>query len=395
MDQIGGIMYKLWGSRSPTANRPSIGVEIKHNRSSSRSIIEDLIQNGEPADSNSIKPSENFFERQDKWYTQKSKNHSKLREDMEEGETQECTFHPKVNRLNTPNSDSPFSRLYQVKKDYSKQKLQQDLQKANEELSNCTFSPKINHSSQILRSKIFETSQNPLAQLKKQWLPFAPQVKGATKSMKKIQSYLKLDPFERLSARPKAPESPLSLSFEVKVSSIAVNSSFDVPFLERQEMYERFCSDRILQLTQTYPYSPKLCEKSKKLVKSDFLTRNSEYIGKTEQNKREREDQVQNEHSFHPKITEKARKTVARPSPKIPPKQLHSNVPLSFTNSKYRNVSGKLNILSDPDSYVQSLKLKQREREEKIRLELEYRSYKELKECTHRPAINNSKPVQL
>lgn len=347
-----------------------------------------------------------FFDRQVQWDVKRNLNQELLREQKLKIEVKECTFKPKTNTQNLHFSQETFERLSQCKENLRLMRLKEDQErrKLEEEMIPCTFHPEINKNSCISGSKYL--SETPKRKQKIPEPAFAPRIKGPSKKMLNAQEYIKQDPFERLSRpkevfQPEPEEQSASLKPSTPIPDYSGCSFSTRPFFERQAIYELMKHEKKEALeTQPVP-RPLINERSKKLVKKDFFERNQEMIEKKNSVKYD-----PNPCSFQPKITNKAKmkrnRSVTEMSYGDSKKRLEKIENLKevvedkireqivsscYSSKSYANVKSKLQVLDDPQSYIERLKSEQRRKEIITQITKEERVKNELSECTYHPNI--------
>ena len=328
-----------------------------------------------------------------------------LKEQKLKIEVKDCTFHPKTNAVNINFSEDTVNRLAKNRENTRLLQLkeEQERKKFEAEMEACTFHPQINKNSCVSGSKYL--SETPKKSQNQEFLTFMPKVKGPTKKMKSANEYIKQDPFERLS-KPRESYQPEPEELETSIKSSSpeyYGSSFSTrPFYERQALYELMKNEKKEQYSQNLPLKPQINERSKKLVKKNFFERNLEMI----QKKLESKANVYESYSFQPKITNMAKmrrnRTVAEMSVgdlkkrsekleflKEQAEEKFKEVvnPSTFQSKSYANVKSKLQLLDDPQSYIERIKNQQRKRELEAQIAKEEKVRQDVSECTHNPVI--------
>jgi hypothetical protein len=356
----------------------------------------------------SVVNSDTFFDRQVQWDTKRSLNQELLREQKLKVEDKECTFKPKTNSQTSPLfTQETFERLAKCRENLRviKQREDQERKKLEDELLPCTFHPQINRNSCISGSKYL--NDTPKRSFKPEEPSFAPRVKGPGKDMKNAKEYIKQDPFERLS-RPKElkqpePEddSPKSQKPSTPCLEHSGCSFSTKPFFERQALYELMKLEK-KEILESQPLAkPAINERSKKLVKKAFFERNQEMIEKKSNPKPD-----PHPCSFQPKITNLAKmrrnrsfnemsygdskkrlEKVEALKEAAEEKARELTVPCSVQSRSYSNVKSKLQILEDPQSYIERVKSEQRKKEIVSQIMQDERAKNELKDCTYQPCI--------
>ena len=332
----------------------------------------------------SVLNSDGFIERQVNWDTKRSINQELKREQKMKIEEKECTFQPKTNaNVSSGFSQETIERLAKCRENVRiiRMREEQERRKLEEELLPCTFHPQINKNSCISGSKYL--ADTPKRNLNNEEPTFIPKVKGPCKGMKIAKEYVKQDPFERLS-RPKemtqpepeddSPKSIKPLTPNPEYSGISFSTK---PFFERQALYELMKLEK-KEILESMPLpQPVINERSKKLVKKDFYQRNQEMIEKKSETKPD-----PNPCSFQPKITNMAKMRRNRSFAEMSYgdlKKRNEKVEVlkemaeekvreqtnysSFQSRSYTNVKSKLQILDDPQSYIERIKSEQRKKE--------------------------------
>jgi hypothetical protein len=333
---------------------------------------------------------DNFLERQSQWEVKKSLNHEQLREMKEKHEFRECTFQPKTNVSPSKFSQETIERLSKHRDlaGYTQSRQAKEQEKLLKELAICTFEPMINS----VHADSRYLSQSPSKPRKAEEPSFAPQVKGALKNMKSVREYLKLDPFERLS-KPQAEVSLKIESPEARSPKKDLNGQISKKsFFERQAFYELQKFEKRENL-QVFNHQPVINERSKKMVKKTFDERNQEMI---EKRKKPKKDPYV--YSFRPKITRMAKLRKYRSFHEISSDRRKGEVIESPENrfdlkipvKSFDGIKSKLQILNDPEGFIERLKNEQRRRDEEIMEMKEDRMRKELEECTYQPNVIDS-----
>ena len=380
-------------------------IDIEFNPNDMDNFIPRTAPSFEP--SMSIFPSNEFLDRQSQFQFKKHFNNETLREQKLQYETRECTFQPKTNADNVSFSQDTIARLTKSRENTRLLKLKedQDRRKLEEEMQACTFHPQINRNSCISGSKYL--SETPKKEFFGESPTFVPRVKGPSKKMKSANEYIKQDPFERLS-RPKESYQPEPEEPEYSIKSTTpvpdcYGSSFSTrPFFERQALYELMKHEKREMMEQQSPKRPIINERSKKIVKSSFTERNEEMIKKKTEPKIDYPDLC----TFQPKITNLAKMRRNRSfaemtygdskkkSEKIEylkemaEEKLKELVnPSIFQSKSYANVKSKLQILDDPQSYIDRIKSQQRKKEIHAQINKEEKIRQEISECTHAPVV--------
>ena len=356
----------------------------------------------------SVLNSDGFIERQIHWDTKRSINQELKREQKMKIEVKECTFKPKTNSVVASGfSQETVERLAKCRENVRvlRMREEQERRKLEEELLPCTFHPQINKNSCVNGSKYL--ADTPKRNLNFEEPSFVPKVKGPGKGMKIAKEYVKQDPFERLS-RPKElaqpePEDDSPRSIKPATPNLEYSGcSFSTkPFFERQALYELMKLEK-KEVMENMPLpQPYINERSKKLVKKDFFQRNQEMIEKKSGNKPD-----PNPCSFQPKITNmakmrrnrsfaemsygdlKKRNEKVEALKEVAEEKVREQTNPSFYQSKsYINVKSKLQILDDPQSYIERIKSEQRKKEIVSQIMQEEKMKTELKECTYQPNV--------
>jgi hypothetical protein len=210
--------------------------------------------------------------------------------------------------------------------------------------------------------------------------------------MKSVREYLKLDPFERLS-KPQAEVSLKIESPEARSPKKDLNGQISKKsFFERQAFYELQKFEKRENL-QVFNHQPVINERSKKMVKKTFDERNQEMI---EKRKKPKKDPYV--YSFRPKITRMAKLRKYRSFHEISSDRRKGEVIESPENrfdlkipvKSFDGIKSKLQILNDPEGFIERLKNEQRRRDEEIMEMKEDRMRKELEECTYQPNVIDS-----
>ena len=356
----------------------------------------------------SVLNSDGFIERQVHWDTKRSINQELKREQKMKIEEKECTFKPKTNvNVSSGFSQETIERLAKCRENVRVMKMreEQERRKLEEELLPCTFHPQINKNSCLNGSKYL--AETPKRNLNYDEPSFIPKVKGPGKGMKIAKEYVKQDPFERLS-RPKEltqpePEddSPKSIKPTTPNPEYSGISFSTKPFFERQALYELMKLEK-KEILENMPLpQPVINERSKKLVKKDFYQRNQEMIEKKSETKPD-----PHPCSFQPKITNMAKMRRNRSFAEMSygdlkkrnekvevlkemaeEKVREQTICSSFQSRSYANVKSKLQILDDPQSYIERIKSEQRKKEIVSQIMQEEKVKNELKECTYQPNV--------
>lgn len=304
----------------------------------------------------------------------------------------------------------PFERLYRLGTiDHNLLREKGELEKLQNELSKCTFQPQINARSWKTSSKVFECPHPTHSKPPQETYSFNPQVKGVHREMTKAHEYIKNDPFDRLYRQHFLSEEESHFDPEEEYKRMERPSSAltspSATFFQRQQQFEQRKKEKIALLQATHAQGPVINDKSRQMVTSNFLERNQEFLRRKTENQREAQLKLENSCSFQPEITLKAKMvpnrscmdrsyrdsvqlqvkhSLLREQEEQTQMNRKSLVPI---NNHYNRVAGKLNILSDPESYVQRIKEQQRNRERLLQIEQSRKLLKETEECTHIPAI--------
>lgn len=338
---------------------------------------------------NSSRPSSSFSIRQDQWLSRRSMSNAKLKEAKVDEEVKDCTFQPKITSLATTKEGS-FQRLTDSRSRQSLERLRSELkQKENfDQLKECTFQPAINPKSRTVSTRP-STITSPRNSQDIERYTFTPSILGVKRTMSRATEYVQSPAFERLTA-PKPEDLPLpTVEFEV-LKPIPYESEFvSQPFFERQAAYEVKKLERHAGRIKQLPPKPKINELSKKLITTDFATRNKAFIEKQNKPRAAYDPEC----SFHPSITKLPYEVKqppkhrtchnTPPQPKSPPKP-------TSTSSGYSYVKSRLQLQEDPDTYIARVTLQQRERQNFADNIKALKAEQELAECTHRPAITEA-----
>ena len=284
-------------------------------------------------------------------------------------------------------------------------KEEQDKKKIEEELKSCTFHPQINKKSSRSGSRYM--SETPKKRFYEESPSFVPKIKGPSKNMRSANEYIKQDPFERLS-RPKElyqpeleePESPIK-SFTPTLSYYG-NSFSTRPFFERQALYELMKQEKKEIAQYQSPKKPQINTRSRKLVKNNFFERNEEMIRKKIDSKADYPDI----YPFQPTITDSgkmkrnrsynemtygdSKKKIEKIEylKEITDEKLKESVnPDIFQSKSYANVKSKLQLLNDPQTYIDRIKSQQKTKEIHAQIDKEEKNRQEMNECTYLPTI--------
>ncbi len=367
----------------------------------------------------STKPNDEFYQRQMNYSFKKALKEEHLRKETCFEESRECTFQPQIND-NTRNFDNNdiFLRLSKSK-DYimlEKQKEEIDLHNEMKELAQCTFQPEINSRSKLVKSKYMLPSTpgiRPRTQLMFQNpCTFTPAVIGPKKGMKIAHQYLSIDPFERLSQWKEEPISEdkpkeVSLCSQSTRSVHSEGGSFsDRPFFERQALYEIMKQEKKEKNSQASPHQPKICDRSRKLVKKEFSQRNTEVLQKIEEKRKS--VAPPNECTFKPKITQIAkgmrnrsvnemcygdsekRQQKVEEIKQLNEQQRQQGADYSSTAWLYSDIRSRLGLNSHLDTFLDRVKAIQFRKAQEALREKEEREKQELEECTHAPCIKDA-----
>lgn len=342
----------------------------------------------------SFSTAEGFFERQMQWEAKKLMNQELLRDQKAKCERKECTFQPKTHYSPSKFTQDTLNRLSQHKdtSKYAQSKKENEYKNLQKELEACTFEPMINRTSACAESRYL--SQSPPRKDRNSEQPrFAPRVKGPLKHMTSAREYIKQNPFERLSKHKLANEPEVATSVSKSPVPECSGISFSSKsFFERQALFELNKKEKIEAMDQVFDHKPVINERSKRLVKKTFSQRNQEMIEKKQSPRKD-----PNVFPFRPKITKMAKmkkyssfRSLAQEKPKIFNSEAASPEPfyeqVEVRNS-YNGVRSKLQILQDPEGFIERLKNEQRAKEIEIMMSREDKMRKELEECTHQPAI--------
>lgn len=337
---------------------------------------------------------EMFLDRQNQWEFRKNLNQDILREQKLKNEEKECTFQPTTNYSPSKYSADTFKRLSRHKdmSRYTRIKQQIDYNKLQEELSSCTFEPTINSRSSHTVSRY--RSESPKRSIQPAEPSFAPKVKGPAKHMTSAREYLRVSPFERLS-KVKSVQEPEEETIKCHTPIIySCGCSYSSkPFFERQALYEIMKYEKREAAEQIVNHKPIINDRSRKLVKKSFLERNKEMIEKKSRPKNDPQT-----YSFHPKITKMAKmrkyRSLAEMSSvekkKFEKSEADPQSPCDqqFSSTKaYSSIKSKLQILNDPEGFIERLKQEQRRKDLELNYMREENLRKELEECTYQPAI--------
>ena len=342
----------------------------------------------------SFSTADGFFERQMQWEAKKLMNQELLRDKKVKFERQECTFQPKTHYSPSRFTQETLNRLSQHKdtSKYAQSKKENDYKNLQKELEACTFEPMINRTSAGAESRYLSQSP-PSKPRSSEEHRFAPRVKGPLKHMTSAREYIKQNPFERLSKHKVAfePEVPTSLSKSPVPECSGVSFS-SKSFFERQALFELNKKDKIEAMDLYFDHKPVINERSKRLVKKTFSQRNQEMIEKKQSPKKD-----PNVFPFRPKITKMAKmkkyssfRSIAPEKPQVFISEAASPEPIyeqMQARNSYSGIKSKLQILQDPEEFIERLKAEQRAKEIEIMMSREDKMRKELEECTHQPAV--------
>jgi hypothetical protein len=338
---------------------------------------------------NSSRPSSSFSIRQEQWLSRRSMSHAKLKEAKVDAESQECTFQPKITTgSNKSQCESAFARLSRTRTDMERLREDYKQKESFDQLKDCTFHPTINPKSRNLSARP-SSMTSPRHNPDVEHCTFTPVILGVKKSMSKASQYVQNSAFKRLT-EPKedeclAPQAESHVPKPIPYESEFVNK----PFYERQASYEVMKLERQAKRLKKEPSKPAINEISRRLVTSDFETRNRESIEK----KKKPAPSQEPEYPFHPNITRLAHeirntqlhKQTPRPVPKAesPPKPLSKS-------STYSHVKSRLRINDEAESYISRVTRQQRERENYALYVKAVRDEQELQECTHVPKTTDA-----
>jgi hypothetical protein len=347
-----------------------------------------------------------FLERQNQWEMRKSFNNEVLKLQQKKEEGKECTFQPKINSGKPRSPNETLGRLTVVKDNRRVLwlKEEQERKKIEEETKECTFQPEINKNSTVFGSRYLSETPKTRNSIPQQ--RFAPRIKGPGKHMHAAKEYLRQDPFERLS-RPKEAYQPEPEEFQASYKSISPVSQFtgctfsSKPFYERQALYEMMKQSKREAVDQSKTAQPKINDKSRRMVKNSFADRNEEVIRKKNEKVKEKD-----ENSFKPKITsmgkmlrnrsfaemsygdsKKRNEKIEYLKGVIEDKEREIMSPFFVPNKSYTSVKSKLQILEDPENYIERLKSQQRKKEFESQIAKEEKVRMEISECTYQPTI--------
>jgi hypothetical protein len=294
------------------------------------------------------------FKFQKKRMVQSSAFRAQLQQRAVEREQTECTFsptfHPSNRRLHPPysamsprhrrafsqdNQQCPTSRSAARAAARREQIRAEILQRREKEIeANCTFTPQINPKSRKLAAHVRQGGfSRPrivripamIAQQENQESPncsFKPQTNQVSANMLRAQTYLELDPAERLSAakfghspfhRRRSP-TPDSDSDTSSVSSKVSKANFQ-EFLTRMEERQSAASRHRRALLQEFalPEKPKINKKSKRMIDRlglDFDQRIETWVKTKEKQAKSLEALHRSECPFRPKINPKSAELV-------------------------------------------------------------------------------------
>ena len=353
---------------------------------------------------------------------------TKTKKDVHNPNTQECSFHPKINAKSEimQREDDTSMRLYNLNKALKQKQKEAEAksvkEKAAREVSGCTFKPKINSEkgkskvkedirSGMLNRKVADATPPPCS--------FHPETNKVPKNMSKVQEYLKSNPYRRLTAgqgenksfitanSPKQEDSSVHKAF-------ANESKVDLEeFLVRMEGYERKRKEKQKKMKEGVGQLNKklINKKSEELTKSmvNFLERNQRLETIKVTQKMLVDENETGSCTFQPEITRYAqnakRKTIAElayaPTQKKQEKLIQMKeqidaaessactfVPDVSRSKKYYGVRSKLHLKGDTSSYIGHLN--QEKEMKKIMQDAREaeRIIQEMSECTYTPKIN-------
>lgn len=338
---------------------------------------------------NSTRPSSSFSIRQDQWLSRRSLSQAKLKDAKNKAEAKVCTFQPKITNRAVAKEGS-FKRLTTSKSQLVIDRKRAELKQKEsfEALKECTFQPEINPKSRVMSARP-SSMTSPRHNQDLQRYTFTPSILGVKKSMSKASEYIQSSAFNRLTM-PKARSPDPPPPPQVKSTAprpIPYNSEFvNQPFYERQASYEVKKLERYAKRMEKDPVKPIINEVSKKLVTTDFETRNREFIAK----QRQPRPSYEPEYPFHPTITRLGREIkqcYSYAKSKTPEPKIETPPRVTSKTSAYSNVKSRLGLAEGTESYLSRVAQHQKDRESYAEYVKAVKLQQELTECTHCPVI--------